>query len=153
MRSRAGVAILSEHALRPLGNPPNRSQPAWCSATLTSEKGAHVGQNGIAHVEYHLKRLESEYADGKTPGEPFGVGQHPQNLGNGFSAEFHRTVGHEEMDRLIGIPDVEVRMERQQCIRVVANRLYDEGRLARTVLRRLLHPMSNASADGAFVVE
>jgi hypothetical protein len=49
MRSRAGVAILAEYALRPLGNPPNRSQPAWRSATLTAEKGARVGEDGIAH--------------------------------------------------------------------------------------------------------
>jgi hypothetical protein len=77
MRSRARVAILAEYALRPLGNPPNRSQPAWRSATLTSEKGAHVGQDGVAHVEDHLKWLESKYADGETPGKPFGVRQTP----------------------------------------------------------------------------
>ena len=113
MRSRAGATILAEYALRPLGNPRNRSQPAWRSTTLTSEKGAHVGQNGVAQVEYHLKWLESKYADAETPGKPFGVGQTSQNLGNGFSTELHRAIGHEEMDRLIGIPDVEVRMERQ----------------------------------------
>ena len=113
MRSRAGATILAEYALRPLGNPPNRSQPAWRSTTLTAKKGAHVGQYGIAHVEYHLKWLESEHSDGETPGKPFGVGQTSQNLGNGFSAELHRAIGHEEMDRLIGIPDVEVRIECQ----------------------------------------
>jgi len=92
------VAFPAEYALHPLGNPPNRSQPAWRSATLTSEKGAHVREDGIAQVGYHLKWLESKYADGETPGKPFGVGQTPQNLGNGFSAELHRAVGHEEMD-------------------------------------------------------
>jgi len=153
MRSRAGVVILAEYALRPLGDPRNRAQPAWGSATLASEKGPHVRQDGIAHVEYHLKWLESRYADGETPGKPFGVGQTPQNLGNGFSAELHRTIGHEEMDRLIGIPDVKVRMERQQRIRIVGNRLYDEARLTRFALCRLLHPMPNAAADGALVIE
>lgn len=153
MRRRAGVALLAEYALRPLGNPPNRSQPAWRSTTLASEKGTHVGQNGIAAVEYRLKWLESKYADGETPGEPFGVGQTSQNLGNSFSPEFHRAVGHEEMDRLIGIPDVKVRVKRQERIRVVANRLYDEARLARPALRRPLHPMPKAAADGAFVIE
>src|SRR5208282_5688554 len=113
MRSRAGLAILAEYALRPLGNPPNRSQPARCSATLAAEKRAHVGQDGVAHVEYHLKWPESKYLDGETPGKPFSVRQTPQDLGNGFSAELHRAVRHKEMDRLIGIPDVEVRMERQ----------------------------------------
>jgi hypothetical protein len=97
--------------------------------------------------------LESKYADGETPGKPFGVGQTSQNLGNGFSAELHRAIGYEEMDRLIGIPDVEVRMERQQRNRIVANRLYDEARLARTALCRLLYPMPNAATDGAFVIE
>jgi hypothetical protein len=111
MRGRAGVALLAENALRPLGNPSNWSQPAWRSTTLTSEKGAHVSQYGVAHVEYHLKWLESKYADGKTPGKPFGVGQTPQHLGNGFAAEIHRAIGHEEMDRIVGIPDIEVRME------------------------------------------
>ena len=153
MRSRAGVAFLAEYALRPLGNPPNRSQPAWRSATLTAEKEAHVGQDGVAHVEHHLKWLESKYAECETPGKPFGVGQTPQNLGNGFSAELHRAIGHEEMDRLVGIPDVEVRMERQQRVRVVANRLNDEVHLTRTALCRLLHPMPKAAADSAFVIE
>ena len=153
MRSRAAATLLAEYAFRPLGDPPNRSQPAWHSATLASEKRAHVRQDDIAQVEYHLKWLESEYADGETPGKPFGVGQTSQNLGNGFSAELHRAIGHEEMDRLIGIPDVEIRMERQQRIRVVANRLHDEARLARTALCRPLHPMPNAAADGAFVIE
>jgi hypothetical protein len=147
------VVILAEYALHPLGNPSNRSQPAWRSATLTSEKGAYVGQYGVAHVEYDLKWLESKYADGETPGKPFGVGQTPQNLGDGFSPELHRAIGHEEMDRLIGIPDVEIRMERQQRIRIVADRLYDEARLARPALWRPLHPMPNAAADGTFVIE
>jgi hypothetical protein len=153
MRSRVGVAILAEYALRPLGNPPNRSQPAWHSATLAAEKRAHVGQDGVAHVEYHLKWLESKYSHGETPRKPFSVRQTPQNLGNGFSAEFHRAIGHEEMDRRVGVPDVEIRMERQQRIRVVANRLYDEARLTQTALCRPLHPMPNAATDSAFVIE
>jgi hypothetical protein len=75
MRSRAGVALLAEYALRPLGNPLNRSQPAWRSTTLTSEKGAHVGQDGIAQVEHHLKWLESKYADAKHPANHLVLGK------------------------------------------------------------------------------
>jgi hypothetical protein len=153
MRSRAGVALPAEYALRPFGDPRNRSQPAWRSATFAAEKRAHVSQDGVAHVEHHLKWLESKYADSETPGKPFGVGQPSQNLGNGFSAELHRAIGHEEMDRLIGIPDVEVWMERKKRIRVIANRLYDEACLARTAPCRPLYPMSNAATDGAFVIE
>lgn len=74
MRSRDGVVIPTEYTLRPLCNPLNRSQPAWRSATLAAEKGPHVRQDGIAHVEYHLKWLESKYSDGETSGKPFGVG-------------------------------------------------------------------------------
>jgi len=107
------MVIPAEYTLRPLGNPLDRSQPAWRSATFAAEKRSHVGQDGVAHVEYQLKWLESKYADRETPGKPFGVGQTSQNLGDGFSAKLHRAIGHEEMDRLIGIPDVEVRMERQ----------------------------------------
>jgi hypothetical protein len=106
------MALFPEYALRPLGNPLDRSQPAWRSTALAAEKGAHVGQEGIAHIEHHLKWSESKYAGGETPGKPFGVGQTPQNLGNGFSAELHRAIGHEEMDRLVGIPDIELWMER-----------------------------------------
>ncbi len=153
MRSRAGVAIPTEYALRPFGNPSNRSQPAGRSATLTAEKGAHVGQDGIAQVEYHLKWPESEYADGETPGKPFGIGQTPQDLGDGFSAELHRTIGHEDMDRLIGIPDIELWIERQQNLRIVTDRLHDEAHLARRASCRLLHPMPNAAANRAFVIE
>src|ERR1700685_139598 len=101
MRSRAGVALLAKYALRPFSNRSNRSQPAWRSAALAAEKGAHVGQDGIAHVEHHLLWSESKYSDGETPGKPFGVRQTPQNLGNGLSAELHRSIGHDEMDRLI----------------------------------------------------
>jgi hypothetical protein len=97
--------------------------------------------------------LKSKYAYGETPGKPFGLGKSPQNLGNGLSTEFHRTIGHEEMDRLIGIPDVKVRMERQERIGVVTNGLRDETRLARTALCRPLHPVPNAATDGAFVIE
>ena len=35
------------------------------------------------------------------------------SIGNGVSAELHRDTGHEEMDRLVGIPDVEIWMEHQ----------------------------------------
>ena len=44
-------------------------------------------------------------------------------------------------------------MKRQQRIRIVADRLYDEARRARTALCRLLYPMPNAATDSAFVIE
>src|ERR1700679_3856979 len=139
MRNWFRMTTLAEHGFRPFDKRMNRPEPnAWRSTTLAAEKGAHVGQDGIAHVEQYLKWLESKYGEGETPGKPFGVGQTPENLRNGFSAELHRAIGHEQMDRLVGIPDVELRMERQQRIWVVANRLYDEACLGRTTLCRLL---------------
>ena len=153
MRSRAGVVIPAEYALRPLGNTLNRSQPAWRSATLASEKGPHVRQDGIAHVEYHLKWLESKYADGETPGKPFGAGQISQDLSNGFSAELHRAIRHEEMNRLVGIPDVERRIERPKRLGVVTNWRDDEARFSRLPLRRPPDPIADVTANIALVVE
>ena len=46
-------------------------------ATLTAEKRSHICEDGVGHVEYHLKWPESEYAGGETPREPFCVGQVP----------------------------------------------------------------------------
>jgi hypothetical protein len=88
MRTRARMANPAECGLRPFDHRMNRPEPkAWWAATLTAEKRAHVCQDGIRHVEYRLKWSESKYGDGETPGEPFGVGQIPQNLRNGFSSE------------------------------------------------------------------
>jgi hypothetical protein len=82
------MANPAECGLRPFDHRMNRPEPkAWWAATLTAEKRAHVCQDGIRHVEYRLKWSESKYGDGETPGEPFGVGQIPQNLRNGFSSE------------------------------------------------------------------
>jgi hypothetical protein len=110
-------------------------------------------QDGVAHVEYHLEGSYSEQAHGKTGGKPFGFGQIPQNLRDSFPSELHRTIGHQDMDRLIGIPNIEVRMQQSERLRVVPNRSYDDARLARSVLRRPLYPMPKAAANGALIVE
>src|ERR1700735_2856627 len=57
------------------------------------------------------------------------------------------------MDRLIGVPNIQVRLKRAKRLRVVANRLYDDAGLARSTQRRLLYPIPNAAAHGAFIVE
>jgi hypothetical protein len=100
-----------------------------------------------------LEWSESEYAEGKTPREPSGVGQIPQNLRNGFPSELHRAVGHQDMDRRIGVPDIEFWIEQSERLRIVTNRSYDDARLSRFVLRRLLDPTPDPAADRAFVVE
>jgi hypothetical protein len=57
------------------------------------------------------------------------------------------------MDRLIGIPNIEIGIERPKFLRIVTNGLYDDARLVRFALRRPLHPMPNVAADSAFVIE
>jgi len=57
------------------------------------------------------------------------------------------------MNRCIGIPDVEIGIERPKPLRVVTNGLYEDARLTRFAPRRLLHPMPNVAADSAFVIE
>src|ERR1700683_1743468 len=57
------------------------------------------------------------------------------------------------MDRLIGVPNIQVRLKRAKRLRIVANRSYDDAGLARSTQRRLLYPIPNAAAHGAFIVE
>ena len=99
------------------------------------------------------KWAESENTEGENPCEPFGIGQIPERLRDGFPSELHRAIGHEDMDRFIGIPDIEVRIERAKRLRIVTNRLFEDARLVRFALCRLLNPMRNAAANTAFVVE
>ena len=93
------------------------------------------------------------FRNGEEPGKPFGVVQRPQKLRDGLPAEPHRAVGHQEMYRAVGVPDVEVRLERSQRFWIVTNRSNDDARLARMVLSRLLHPVPDATADTALVIE
>jgi hypothetical protein len=67
----------------------------------------------------------------KAPREPSGVRQIPQSLRDGFPSQLHRAIGHQDVDRFIGIPDVEIGIERPKPLRVVTNGLYEEARLAR----------------------
>ena len=137
----------------PFGNPLNRSQHFWFAATLTAEKRPHICQDGVGHVEHDLKWPEAENAGGKTPREPFCVGQIPERLRDGFPSELHRAIRHQDVDRLIGIPDIEIGIERPKPTGVVTNGLYEDARLTCLALRRRLHPVSNMTTDSAFVIE
>ena len=137
----------------PFGHPLNRSQHFWFAATLTAEKRSHIRQDGVGHVEHDLKWPESEYGGGKTPREPFCVGQIPERLRDGFPSQFHRTIGHQDVDRFVGIPDVEVRIKRPKPLRIVTNRLYEDARLTGFALRRPLHPMPDMATDSAFIIK
>jgi hypothetical protein len=57
------------------------------------------------------------------------------------------------MDRRIGIPDIEIRIQRPKPPGIVTDGLCDDVRLASFALRRPLHPMPNVAADSAFVIE
>jgi hypothetical protein len=108
----AWVELLAKYCLCPFEEPSDRSNPNACrAATLTAEKWPHVCKDGVAKVEYHLEGSDSEHLDGKTGSEPFGIGQISQNLRDGFSSELHRAIGHQDMDRLIGIPNIEAGMK------------------------------------------
>jgi hypothetical protein len=94
MRARV-VATLAEYRPSPIWSSPQSVSPkSLACRNCHSQKADGRRQDGVGHVEYYLKWSESEYADGETPGEPFGVGQTPQNLRNGFPSELHRAIGH-----------------------------------------------------------
>src|SRR5580658_3948376 len=113
MRTR--VVLLAEYRLCPFDEPSDRSNPNACRpATLAAKERAHFCQNCVGQVESHLDWPESEHAEGNTGSNPAGVGQIPQSLRDGFASGFHRTIGHQDMDRLVGIPSIEPRMERQE---------------------------------------
>ena len=148
------MSALAEQSLRLLDAPPNRPHPeARCAAALAAKERAHVSQDGVGHIKDELERSKTEHADGEAPGEPFGLVESPEYLGDGFPSKLHRAVGHQKMDRRVGVPDIEIRIERSQRVRIVADRPFDEPRLARWTLSRSLDPAGNAAADPAFAVE
>jgi len=90
------LAALGECSLGPLYSPPDRFYPrTWRTATLAAEERTDISQDGIGQVDYRLKWAESKDTEGEGPGEPLSAGQVPQDLRNGFSTEFHGTVGHQ----------------------------------------------------------
>src|SRR5450755_1924784 len=111
---------LAEQSLRLFDAPANRPHPeAGCAAALAAKKWAHVRQDGVGHIEDELERSKTEHPEGKTSGEPFGLVESPENLCDGFPAELHRPVGHQKMDRRVGVPDIEIRVERSQRVGIV----------------------------------
>ena len=137
----------------PFGNPLNRSQHFWFAATLTAEKRPHICQDGVGHVEHDLKWPESKYGGGKTPREPSCVGKISERLRDGLPSEFHGAIWHQDVDRLIGIPDIKIGIERPKHPGVVTNGLYEDARLTGFALRRPLHPVPNMTTDSTFVIE
>jgi hypothetical protein len=148
------MMALAEQSRRLLDAPSNRPHPeARRAAALAAKERPHVGQDGVGHVEGELERSKTEHADRETPGEPFGLVESPEHLGDGFPSKLHRAVGHQEMDRRVGVPDIEIRIERPECVRIVADRPFDEPRLARWTLSSSVDPAGNAAAHPAFAVE
>jgi len=126
------MMALAEESLCLLDAPSNRPHPeAGRAAALTAKEWAHVRQHGVGHIEDELEGSKPEYPHGKAPGEPPGLVETAEHLGNGFPSELHRAVGHEKMDRRVGVPDIEIWIERSQRVGIVANRPVDEPRLSR----------------------
>ena len=154
MRTPILGATFTEYGLHPFNRRCNRPRPkARLSATLAAEKRAHICQNDVGNVEYHLEWPESKSVDSETPREPSGVAQIPKNLRNRFASELHRSIGHEDMNRRVGIPYVEFRIEQPEFFRIVTDRSYVDARLSRLAACRLLNPTPNATTHSAFVVE
>jgi hypothetical protein len=122
------------------------------SAGATEER-THVVQNGVTKVEQLLKRLEAEQADGKTPREPLGSRQTTQHFGYRFAAGIHRAIGLQRMDDGVGIPDIEVRIERAKFGRVIAYGARIELWQSRSLVRVFLHPLTDAVAYRAGAIE
>jgi hypothetical protein len=154
MRTLILRATSTKYRLHPFNRRFNRPHPkARLSATLAAEKRAHVCQSGVRNVQHHLEWPESKNVDSETPREPSGVAQIPQNLSNRFPSELHRSIGHEDMNRRVGIPYVEFRIEQPEFFRIVTDRSYVDARLSRLAACRLLNPTPNATTHSAFIVE
>ena len=154
MRTPILGATSTEYGLHPFNRRCNRPHPkARLSATLAAEKRAHICQNDVGNVEYHLEWPESKSVDSETPREPSGVAQIPKNLRSRFASELHRSIGHEDMNRRVGIPYVEFRIEQPEFFRIVTDRSYVDARLSRLAACRLLNPTPNATTHSAFIVE
>lgn len=154
VRKRIVMTALAEQSLRLFDAPPNGPHPeAGCAAALAAKERAYVRQDGVGHIEDELERSKAEHADRKAWGEPFGPVESPEHLGDGLPSDLHRAVGHQKMNCLVGVPNIEIRIERSQRFRIVANRSLDNARLARWALSSSLDPAGNAAADAAFAVE
>lgn len=107
-----------------------------------------MGEEGVGEVEHSL-----EWSEGEKPCEPPAVRQAAEDFRDRFPTELHRAIRHEEMNRLVGIPDVERRIERPKRLGVVTNWRDDEARFSRLPLRRPPDPIADVTANIALVVE
>jgi hypothetical protein len=57
------------------------------------------------------------------------------------------------MNRRIGIPNVELRVEQAKGLWIIPNGLLLDGRLSRFAARQFLYPMRNVAADSTFAVK
>ena len=149
MRSRVRLAALGKCTFHPLHHPSDRShQRARRTATLAAKDRAKVGQNCIGQVEYCLEWTKAKDADCEAPGEPPCSGQASQDVRNGVSAELHGTIRHQEVDRRIGVPDIQVRIQRTKRIWIIP-----DGPFHDACLSRQLNPTGDVATDAAFVIE
>jgi hypothetical protein len=74
---------------------------------------------------------KAKRADGEKRREPSGVWQIPQNFSHGFTAKLHRAIGHEDVDGCVGIPNIELRIERPKLFGIIADRPFDDAGFAR----------------------
>ena len=123
------------------------------SAALAPEQRTDVRENAIAEIEYRLKRARPENRDGERPREPSAIRQTSEYLGDRFASDFHPTVRHDEVNRRVRVPDIEIRIDRSKRDRIVPDRSYDETSSAGWPPRRRHDPARDRSADRALAVE
>lgn len=123
------------------------------AAAFAAEKRTGVRKNQITQVEQQLERPKTEEAQVKKPGEPAGIRQDAKNFRAGFTAQFQGTVGHEQMDGRVGIPNIKTGAESLKRLRVLSDRTNDQKSPAGWPISGLLDPMGDMPADAAFIVE
>jgi hypothetical protein len=143
----------AERARDECPGPCDRPEPgARSSAALTAEEWPYIRKDRIGQIEQSLKRTKSKDGDREAPREPSCVGQVPQYLCYRFPPEPHRAIGHEQVDRRISVPDIQIRVERPKRLWVGADGSLLDAGLGRASFPRSFHPTRHAPANSAFVI-
>jgi len=69
-----------------------------------------------------------------------GSRQPAEHFSDRLTAGFHRAIGHQQMDGRVGIPDIEVRIERAKFGPIITDSARREPSQPRTAVGCFLHP-------------
>ena len=96
--------------------------------------------------------MKSQESDREGPREPFGVAKISENLCNGFPANSHRAIRHQQMNRCVSIPNTQMPIQACKRFGIITDRAYIDADLASGAVRRCLNPLADRAAYGALVV-